>query len=256
MSAPVYSSLSGLLSVTDLAWLEKNQMKPKVLVCVLCSIERTGWVAPPLCLSLIQLQQDPRFDCRIRMVTDAKPVEHARNLCVFAAREGGADVLVQIDNDMTLPANFADILHDAYRTGKAVVSLPSGILPPEGPQMIPGDNGKKDGQFRVTGCAGAGVLVINSEVWRAISGPWFKWLANDDEVLSRKLSEDYYFCGLVQRHGLTVWTHERVAGHLKTVNATQWTLNLKRLEKSVRDLDHKPGDVRALEHLNLPAFVE
>ena len=62
---------------------------------------------------------------------DRKPVEHARNLCMWKAREGGANVRIQIDNDMTLPSNFADIVLDAWSTGKAVVSLPSGSCRPK-----------------------------------------------------------------------------------------------------------------------------
>lgn len=232
-------------------------MKPRVSVFVLCSIERTGWVNPSLCLSLLHLQQDPRLDITVEMVMDKKPVEHARNLAVWKARESGADVCVQIDNDMTLPRNLADIVHEAHSTGKAVVSLPSGILPAEGPQMIPEDNGPKDGHFRVTGCGGGGVLIISSEVWRVIPhGPWFRWLANDDEVLSRQLGEDYYFCELVRRHGLSVWTHPNVAGHLKTADATRWILQLKRLEKRISNLEYKPGDVRPIETLSPPDFVE
>jgi hypothetical protein len=229
-------------------------MPPKVSVFVLCSTERTGWVNPALCLSLLNLREDPRLNISVEMVTDRKPVEHARNLCIVGARTMGADVCVQIDNDMTLPSNLADIVLDAWSTGKAVVSLPYAILPPEGPQMIPGDNSTPDGRFRQTGCAGGGVLILNSEVWRVIPrGPWFRWLVNDDEVLSRKLGEDYYFCQLVQEHGLTVWTHERVAGHLKTANATGWVLRLTRLEN---EQARQRGGILPIDVLNPPAFVE
>ena len=223
-------------------------MKPKVSVFVLCSTERCGWVNPSLCLSLIALQRDPRFDLTVEMVMDKRPVEHARNFCIVSARASGADACVQIDNDMTLPSNFGGIVHDTITTGKAVVGLPSGILPPEGPRMIPEDNGAPDGQFRQAGCVGGGVLIIGSVVWRVIPrGPWFRWLANDDEILSRRLSE------LVREHGLNVWTHQCVAGHLKTVNATHWVLRLTRLEN---ERARQSGGVLPLEVLNPPCFLE
>jgi hypothetical protein len=225
-----------------------------VSIFVLCSTERTGWVNPALCLALLRLQQDPRFTLTVEMVTDKKPVEHARNLCIVRARASGADVCVQIDNDNYPPANLADIICEASRTGKAVVALGYGIIPPEGPQMIPNDNGAPEGHFRQTGCAGGGVLIISSEVWRVIPrGPWFRWLTNDDETLSRRLGEDYYFCGLAQQHGLTVWTHQNVAGHLKTVNATSWVLRLADLKRRAAT---QSGDVLPLEVLNPPSFVE
>lgn len=212
-------------------------MTPKVCVYVLCSTERGGWVNPALCRALLSLQKDPRFALDVATVEDLRPVEYARNCCVASAREAGADVCVQIDNDNFPPPNFGDILHDAIGTGKAVVSLPYAGLIDNAPRMLPGDSGPRDGQFRTTGCAGAGVLIISSEVWRVIPrGPWFRWLTEDDELLSRKLGEDYFFCGLVKRHGLTVWTHQRVAGHLKTVELTSWTLHVQRLEDKLAEI--------------------
>lgn len=231
-----------------------RQMKPKILIACLCGTERTGWINPSLCLALLSLQRDPRFDITVEMVRDRTPVEHARNLAIVSARTRRADVCVQIDNDNVPPADFADILDEAISTGKHVVTLPYGILPYDSPQMIPGDNGKIEGRFRQTGVGGGGVLIINAEVWRVIPrGPWFRWLFNDDEVLSRKLGEDYYFCELMQAHGLTVCTHQRVAGHLKTANATQWVLRLARLEN---EITKQKGGVLPLEILNAPVFTE
>jgi hypothetical protein len=202
--------------------------KPKVAVFVLCSTERTGWVNPYLVSSLMRLSRDSRLDIQVGMVIDRSPVEHARNLCVVDSRGRRADMCIQIDNDMTLPSNFADIVLEAHETGKAVVTLAYGTLPADGPKMIPEDQGPSDGNFRQTERGGGGVLIISSEVWRAIPiGPWFRWLVNDDETLSRHVSEDYYFCWLMQTNGLKVWTHQAVAGHLKTDDATKWCLRVE-----------------------------
>lgn len=229
-------------------------MKPRILLFVLCSAERSGWISPYLCQSLLVLRQDPRFDLTVSMVVDQRPLYHARNLCIVAARAREAHLACMIDNDMTLPSNFADILLEAFTTSKAVVSLACGILHPEGSQIIPSDNGQADGDFRETGCVGGGVLIISSEVWRAIPrGPWFRWDSNEDEVLSTRLSEDFYFVELVLSHGLKVWTHKCVAGHLKTSNATRWILELKRLED---ELTRQRGGILPLEVLNPPVFVE
>lgn len=196
----------------------------RLLICVLCSTERTGWINPWLCKSLLRLQADPRFQITVEMVCDARPVEYARNMCVVMARQMNVDALVQIDNDMTLPADFGNILADALATGKHVVTLGYGALLPEGPEMLSSDNGPRDGQFRETGNGGGGVLFIASEVWKTLRGPWFRFLTNDDELLSRKLGEDYYFTEIAQSHGFKVWTHENLAGHLKTTDATQLCL--------------------------------
>lgn len=221
-------------------------MRPKVAIFILCSTERTGWINPYLCLSLIRLQQDSRLDVNFGMIIDKTPVEHARNLCISNARARGADVCVQIDNDMTLPSDFAGILHAALTTGKAVVSLRCGTIPAEDPKMIPEDDGEPDGNFRKTGRGGGGVLIISSEVWRIIpNGPWFRWLANEDETLSRHCSEDYFFCHLVQNNGLTVWTHRAEAGHLKTSDATRW----------ISRVIHLQNEIAKSEGREMPGFV-
>jgi hypothetical protein len=169
---------------------------------------------------------------------DRRPVEHARNLCIVNARERKADVCIQIDNDMTLPHNFADIVHESFVSGKAVVSLPCGIIQAEGPKMVPIDNGDVDGNFRETVCAGGGVLIISSEVWRVIPrGPWFRWLANNDETLSLDTGEDYHFCNLVRAHGLTVWVYRCEAGHLKTSDATRWVSRVMGLQNEIAQKD-------------------
>jgi|HubBroStandDraft_2_1064218.scaffolds.fasta_scaffold222286_2 hypothetical protein len=198
--------------------------KPNVIVYVLTGIERHDWLSPWLCIALLRLQQDSRFDLSIHMADHPFRVEHARNMCVADARERGAAAMCMIDNDNVPPYNFGDILHDAISTRKAVVMLSYGVFlhGAGGPEIIPGDNGPKEGNFRVTGCAGTGVTILSSEVWRVLPrGPWFKWLTNDDEMQSRQLGEDYYFCELVQQHGMKVWTHHYArAGHLKTWNVT------------------------------------
>jgi hypothetical protein len=196
--------------------------KPKVLVCVICQKERYGWVNPHLCAALLRLQLDARFELSFKMANYPFRVEHARNMCMADARDRGVSYLIQIDNDNTLPANFGDTLHDAISTKKDVVMLSYGIHGAGRPEIIPADNGPREGNFRITGCAGAGVTIISSEVWRVIPrGPYFKWLTCDDEMQTRQLGEDYYFCELVQQHGLKVWTHQSArAGHLKTTNIT------------------------------------
>jgi hypothetical protein len=199
--------------------------KPKILVCVIVQSERYGWVNPDLCGALLRLQLDTRFDLSFKMAKHPFRVEHARNMCMLDARSRGVNLLVQIDNDNTLPPNFGDILHETISTRKAVVVLGYGIPFPAhegGPQIIPNDYGMLEGNFRVAGGGGGGVMLISSEVWKVIPrGPWFRWLTNEDEVESRRLGEDYYFAELVAKHGLRVWTHEHaLAGHWKTMNVT------------------------------------
>jgi hypothetical protein len=195
--------------------------KPRVLLYVLCGRERDSWINPALFRSVQVLRDDKRLDVTVDIAYDLKPYERARNYCVMNAKHGGYTHLVQIDNDIVPPSNFRDVLHEVISSGKHVVGLKYGALNDDASfrMLSCHDNGMVDGNFRRTGVVGGGVLIISSQVWRTIpKGPWFRWLVNDDEWTTRKMSEDVYFCEMVQAHGLEVWTHKQAAGHLKTTD--------------------------------------
>src|ERR1700733_5523338 len=198
-------------------------MKKKVLVCVLCGNERHTWSNPYLFTTLLTMVQDSRFDVTVEMIGDGFHwIDRARNVCVTKARQQRADWLIQFDNDIVPPSNLLDILAGADQSGKEIVVLGYAVLFDSGiPVVLPTDNGRRDGEFRVAGCIGGGVLMVKARVWETIPGPWFRWVSNDDETTTLKVGEDYYFCELVQHHGFTVWTHRALAGHLRAMNITR-----------------------------------
>src|ERR1700721_249229 len=102
-----------------------EQTKPKILVSVLCGRERTHWINPLLFDYLITLPLDQRFAIYNLNAYDFGSYQEARNRCMVFARDSGADTLVMIDNDITLPPYFSDILHQSVTTGKAIVNVPA-----------------------------------------------------------------------------------------------------------------------------------
>jgi GT2 family glycosyltransferase len=195
--------------------------KRRVLVCVLCGSERGDWLNPRLVSVLLMLQRDERFVVTISMVENRRPHHHARNVAVDRARSGNFDFLIQLDNDNVPPLDLLDILSDADASGKSIVALSYAVHFDSGWQIIPQDNGPKDGAFRQSGCLPAGVLMIKRDVWQQLKGPWFLWLSNEDELGSQKIGEDYFFCEKATAAGFKVWTHNSVVvPHLKTIDAT------------------------------------
>jgi len=210
-------------------------MKHKILISIPCGPERERWINPQLFDSLIALQWDARFSIFIRNAYGFNRYETARNWAMKQALDYNPDALCQIDNDMTLPAKFADILHESIVSEKDVVGLPSarallpgGRVTPEArvyagcvQALVPSGMSLGSGAFHETEYVGTGVMIIRSEVWRKIPrGPWFKWVAADDELSSPIQGEDYAFCDLVRSAGLKVWSHGTIAGHLKTIDIT------------------------------------
>lgn len=212
--------------------------KPKILVCVICRNERDGWVNPTLCAQLLDLQRAMSWcELTVKMANHGWRVEYARNKCMVDAREMGADFLVQIDNDMVLPPGFADILHDAHTSLASVVCLAYGHYwgPRLGYRIIPDDYAPlcSNPNFRATGSACGGVMIIAAHIWENIPGPWFRSLSNDDELQSKKMDEDLYFTELVAASGYPVVTHEyELAGHLKTTNVTKTAYELAEAKKA------------------------
>lgn len=215
--------------------------KPKILICVICRNERDGWINPTLCTSLLEMQRAmsaPTSWCNmtVKMANHPWRVEYARNKCMVDAREMGADFLVQIDNDMVLPPDFADILYQAHTSLASVVCLAYGHYwgPQLGYRIIPDDYAPlcSNPNFRATGSACGGVMIIAAHIWENIPGPWFRSLSNDDEVQSKKMDEDLYFTELVASCGYPLVTHEYLlAGHLKTTNVTKTAFELSEAKK-------------------------
>jgi hypothetical protein len=203
-------------------------VKPKVLVCVLTGLERTNWINPELSINLIRMLKDTRFEVNYYPVKDCRPVESARNMSIVAARQIDADWLVSFDNDNFVPGpgNPLDIITEAGNE-QHVIGLPYAVGNTEGYRMVPDEKqgGQVNGLFQEQDIIAGGVLLVRKNVWQTIkTGPWFRWQHADTESLMPApgvCGEDIYFCRLVRRHGLRVWTHtRRYAGHYRTTDIT------------------------------------
>jgi hypothetical protein len=204
--------------------------KPRVLVCVLTGNERTNWICTDLSAAIFRMSKDPRFDISYYPVRDMRPFELARNQTIRVARdEVKADWLISFDNDNFPYGNPLDII--ATAKDKHVIGLPSACLHEGRLETIPRavSLGPTDGDFQKASCVGGGCLMIHKTVWQRIPrGPYFRWISSEkDEGFSPEgvEGEDLYFCKLVRRHGIEVWTHTKsVIGHYRTVDlsALRW----------------------------------
>lgn len=209
--------------------------KPKVLVCVLCGIERQNWINPQLSLALFKLARDTRFDLSYGMQMDMRPWETARNMTIHAARSMKVDWLISFDNDNFPFGNVLDIIKQAGPDQHVIgLRYGAGCLPRY--MIVPAlSNRPMNGQpFREVKEVGGGVLMIHRTVWEKIpTGPWFRWAHDSNELLypgPGTFGEDYYFCHLVREHGMHVWTHEQeLAGHYRTTDLTGLVFNLSQL---------------------------
>ena len=215
----------------------ESTQKPSVLVCVLCGPERHQWINPRLSTALVQMSHDSRFRVMLDWIFDAHPVDYARNLCVDKARSFKSNWLLMLDNDNLPTGNPLDMIATAPAGAEIIGSNYGFVVEPERRSassssyaLINNGGTEANGDFLEVpfgGFVGGGQLAIRSSVWEKLKAPWFKWVNGDDELLSPKNGhgEDVYFCRYAQAHGITVWTHKRLIGHMKNVDVTALAMN-------------------------------
>ncbi len=194
--------------------------RPTVLGCCLCGSERQSWVNPPQVGTLISMSHDSRFAVTIKMVSDLRSFDSARNFCVDAARKGDADFLVMMDNDVCPRISPLEIIAQ-MAPDMSVVGLAYGITAPDGLRLSSVGQHETRGDFVEVDAVGAGCLILRSEVWKRLPGPWFVWTPQRDELLSPGVGEDIAFCRLVREHGFRVWSHRMPAAHFRTTDLTE-----------------------------------
>lgn len=175
----------------------------RVLVCVLCSSERAGWVNPKLSMLLTVMATDRRYDVKFQWICDRYPVAYARNSAIDAARRGHFDCLLMMDNDVACSFNPIDLVG----SDGDVITVPVAFNLEHGPQVV---------HQNVTCC------LIRSKVWQ-IPGPWFRWVTGDDELCSPDggMGEDAFFFRLCESHGIKITTASVAAHHYHTCDITQ-----------------------------------
>lgn len=189
---------------------------PRVLVALLCGLDRHNWLNPDLALTLVTMGRDKRFDCEFATILDFRPHEYARNTALAMARDGDYSWCLQLDNDVIPRVSPLDVIASAPSDADVVgarYAVTSGrdnlkFFPAKAPSTL----------YEEAEEVAGGMLMIKSSVWRAIPrGPWFSWMfKKDSETLENALGEDVWFCRLVRSRRLKVFCHKVDAGHLHT----------------------------------------
>jgi hypothetical protein len=191
-------------------------MRPRILIGLLCSLERHGWINPDLTMTLVKMGRDQRYDCDFAMIMDYRPHEFARNTALATARYGKYDWCIQFDNDNNPSVSPLDVIASApddadilgMRYGTTNGRSGAKFFPTKAPSST---------YEEVPEVAG-GVLMIRNSVWAKIPrGPWFSWMFKQgSEVLESAMGEDTWFCAFARSRGLKIYLHEAPASHLHT----------------------------------------
>lgn len=189
--------------------------KPHVHVLLLgASRERSGWLNHGLVAVGLTMVRDPRFTVTVESVLDHRNFDWARNYALDSARQKGADVCIQLDNDIVPPANLLDIV--AQMDDRVQVCGLSYAMGVAGNLRLCCDNQQETYRdFVRVDTVATGCLIVKSKVWNAIRPPWFVW-ETKGELCEPAAGEDVTFCRKVREHGFTVWSHRQTCAHLHT----------------------------------------
>ena len=163
----------------------------------------------------------------------------ARNKIAQKALDGGHELLMMVDNDVTPPSdalvNLAshgvDCASGFYlhrnasnepsdrtcvcrlndRNGKAYFNYPAESEYTVG--ELADMRGRGENLVEIHG-GGMGCVLVRTDVFRRVAYPWFDWVNYRDERRNT-LSEDLYFCEELRKKGIPRYVDTRVAcGHL------------------------------------------
>lgn len=163
----------------------------------------------------------------------------ARNNIAQMGLNIGADYVLMVDNDVTIPVNaLVQLLDDpkdvtlgyyAHRdtnnqySGRTCICRlhqPDGELyfnyPLESEYTADEMHGMEaNGKYKVQiHGGGMGCAFIKTDIFRKLSYPWYDWV-NYGDAHRGMLSEDLYFCEKCKQAGIPIYTDTRVAcGHL------------------------------------------
>jgi GT2 family glycosyltransferase len=192
---------------------------PKILICVLCHYERSGWIQPGLMDFLVGLRFNMDYATVVAKAFNFIPAAGARNF--FGEQVKNADPqpdwILMLDNDMEPSGNLLDTIKDAPKDAMVVVpkfhlwdadrlttKLCWGLDDSKLERFPDGRSGFKIEKkyYELTKC-GTGAIFIKPEVFHKIEAPWFEY--KYDKLGNMAGTEDITFCEKVIAAGMKIY---------------------------------------------------
>lgn len=174
-------------------------------------------------LDLVNLHKE--IDFHILVAERGYTIAENRNYCVIQAQKNNSDYLFFVDDDMVFPK---DTLQRLLTSQKDIIGVNSysrclplsstvGLMDSEGkymhPDKYPAFEMKIPDVLFKAYFVGAGVLLINMEVFKKIKAPYFAFTTYKTGQVAN--GEDGMFCDKARKAGLEVWCEPSIdVGHL------------------------------------------
>jgi hypothetical protein len=211
--------------------------KPSVFIAIFTMGERNGWLAPGIGLFLAAVGNAAAGRAlSLKIVTDTKPIDYARNCVAKEFLASGFDWLLMIDNDMAPPLNLFEMLDRSgsqmqilvpkfYRQVEAVRRVADSAIADahtstgEGGIALcwqPRAEGLGQQEWCELASAGTGVMFVRRRVFEQLGNePWFRFTYDNYGQIVE--GEDEGFCKKARRVGFSTWGNQQFeADHYKS----------------------------------------
>jgi hypothetical protein len=194
----------------------------KIIFGVLSTYERTGWIHPSILQFFCDLPLNPGYAFRVVPIHNFVPAAAGRNVFSRNFKDSDTDWLCMVDNDMSLPANFLDLLKGAPEDADIIAPVfylwDQGGLNLKlcwGMETSPSGLGRLDPGFQELTKCGTGAIFIRPHVFRAMEYPYFRYVYDDDGGMIG--TEDIQFCLAARAKGFKIYGNSFRIGHWKSV---------------------------------------
>lgn len=201
----------------------------KILICLLTTYERQGWVHPDIAQWIADLPFQVGYSYRVIRAHNFQPAAAARNVFCKQSKDAEVDWLMMVDNDMAPAADLLDTVKGAPEDADVVVPV---YYVWDGSRRItqlcwgfdtnftkaiPGmERGKIEPGFQRITKFGTGVIFIRPRILQKLPYPYFTYLYNQDGQVES--TEDVQFARLVYEAGGKVYGNGSVkVGHYHSV---------------------------------------
>lgn len=171
-------------------------------------IPNTGTIKSKTVLSLCAVLKDLPYEYNV-ILHEGSILHIMRERIVQKAIDLGCTHLLFVDSDMTFDKDAVMRLIEA---NKAIVGANYNTRkhPSEPTAQLTTET---EGNLTKAVSVATGFMLINLEVFKKITKPWFFWHYHEDDRLA--LGEDYWFCLKAQEAGYEVWCDLSVkVGHI------------------------------------------
>lgn len=223
--------------MTSMALCPPGSTKAGVMIALLGSSERSGWFHPYNLGPMVGAISGFQRPVSLELILDFRPHSKARTEAVRRFLASTCDWLIQLDNDVVLPARWEQLIALAEQdTSKLALSIPYPVPqgtyaawnlaygvgrwqtsePKEHAYVLKWASSLKTGWTQWDVAAG-GTLITHRSVFEKIETPYFETLP--EEISKACPAEDLYFSKRLSDAGIPIHAHSNfVASHYHTTN--------------------------------------